>query len=81
MSEMRHGRSTGDSGHRATSSHTGAARQRHPLDDLDRTTRSRTPWATRSIVMSPSPPSARAPRQARIARPLRRQQPNTRRSQ
>jgi len=54
MSEMRHGRSTDDGGHRATSSHTGAARQHHQLDDLNRTTRSRTQWATQSIVMSPS---------------------------
>jgi len=61
MSETRHGRSTDGSGHRATSSHTGAARQPVRLDGLNRTTRSRTMWATRSIVMSPSPSPARAP--------------------
>jgi len=39
----------------------------HPLDGRNRSTRSRTRWATRSIVMSPSP-RARAPKQGRIAR-------------
>jgi hypothetical protein len=40
------------------------------LDGLNRLPRSRTRWATRSIVMSPSP-RARAPKQGRIARTLR----------
>ena len=79
MSETRHGRSTDDSGHRVASSHTGAARQPSRLDGLNRTTRSRTSWATRSIIMSPSRRSARAPRQARIARTLRQPQHDRRR--
>jgi hypothetical protein len=40
----------------------------NPLDGRYRSTRSRTRWATRSIVMSPSRTSARAPKQGRIAR-------------
>lgn len=71
MSETRHGRSADDGGHRAASSHTGAARQPYRLDGLSRTTRSRTRWAHRIDRHVAEPESARAPRQARIARTLR----------
>jgi hypothetical protein len=55
MSETCPGRFADGSGHRATSSQIGTARQPKRLDGLNRLTRSRTRWATRSIVMSPSP--------------------------
>jgi hypothetical protein len=67
MSETCPGRFADGSGHRATSSQIGTARQRQ-LDGLNRLTRSRTPWATRSIVMSPSP-NVGSSTQARPDRP------------